>query len=62
MDGYIPWMWGLNGVGSVLGSVFTIVIAISLGFAQALLVGAICYLFVFLIFVKYGVINIMRRQ
>jgi len=61
MDRYIPWMWGLNGVGAVLGSAFTIVIAISLGFAQALLIGAICYLFVFLIFARYGVINIMRR-
>ncbi len=57
MDRYIPWMWGLNGVGSVLGSALTIVIAISLGFAQALLLGAICYLFVFLIFLKYGIIK-----
>jgi len=57
MDRYIPWMWGLNGVGSVLGSSLTIVIAISLGFAQALLLGAICYLFVFLIFLKYGIIK-----
>ena len=57
MDRYIPWMWGLNGVGSVLGSALTIVIAISLGFAQALLLGAICYLFVFLIYLKYGIIK-----
>jgi len=59
MDRYIPWMWGLNGVGSVLGSAATIVIAISLGFAQALLLGAICYLFVFLVFVKHGIIKRM---
>ncbi|HET6478112.1 MAG TPA: hypothetical protein VFF92_03430, partial [Dehalococcoidales bacterium] len=59
MDRYIPWMWGLNGVGSVLGSAFTIVIAISLGFAQALLLGAICYLFVFLVFIKHGIIKRM---
>ncbi len=57
MDKYIPWMWGLNGVGSVLGSALTIVIAISLGFAQALLLGAICYFLVFLIFLKYGIIK-----
>ncbi len=56
-DRYIPWMWGLNGVGSVLGSALTIVIAISLGFAQALLFGAICYILVFLIFLKYGIIK-----
>ncbi|HEY51361.1 MAG TPA: hypothetical protein G4O20_06100 [Dehalococcoidia bacterium] len=62
MDGYIPWMWGLNGVGSVLGSALTIVIAISFGFAQALLLGAICYLLVFLVFIKYGMVNIVSRQ
>jgi len=62
MNKYIPWMWGLNGVGSVLGSAFTIVIAISLGFAQALLVGAICYLLAFFVFMKHGVINIITRQ
>jgi hypothetical protein len=57
MDRYIPWIWGLNGVGSVLGSALTIVIAISSGFAQALLVGAICYLFVCLVFIKHGIIK-----
>jgi len=57
MERYIPWMWGVNGVGSVLGSAFTIVIAISLGFAQALLLGAICYLFVCLVFIKQGIIK-----
>ena len=57
MDKYIPWMWGLNGVGSVLGSACTIVVAISLGFAQALLLGAFCYLFVFLVFIKHGIIK-----
>jgi len=62
LDRYIPWMWGINGVGSVLGSTFTIVLAISLGFAQALLVGAICYLLVFLVFARYGIVNIMSRH
>ena len=57
MERHIPWMWGINGVGSVLGSAFTIVIAISLGFAQALLLGAICYLFVCLVFLKKGIIK-----
>jgi len=57
MERDIPWMWGINGVGSVLGSAFTIVIAISFGFAQALLLGAICYLFVCLVFIKQGIIK-----
>jgi hypothetical protein len=50
MEGHIPWMWGLNGVGSVLGSALTIAVAIGFGFTQALLVGAGCYLIVFLLF------------
>jgi len=54
MERYIPWMWGINGVGSVLGSVVTIAVAIGFGFTQALLVGAGCYLIVFLTFRKRG--------
>ena len=53
MEEYIPWMWGINGIGSVLGSVATIVIAISSGFTGALLIGAGCYLIVFLTFRKH---------
>ena len=53
MENYIPWMWGINGVGSVLGSVTTIVVAISFGFTQALLAGAVCYLIIFLTFRKH---------
>ncbi len=48
MENHIPWMWGINGTSSVLGSVMTIVIAISFGFTEALLVGAGCYFIVFL--------------
>jgi hypothetical protein len=52
MENYIPWMWGINGICSVLGSVMTVVIAISLGFTEALLIGAGCYFIVFLVFRK----------
>ncbi len=52
MKNYIPWMWGINGIGSVLGAVTTIVIAISFGFTEALLIGASCYFLVFLVFRK----------
>jgi len=52
MENHIPWMWGINGICSVLGSVMTIVIAISFGFTEALLVGAGCYFTVFLLFRK----------
>ena len=50
MENYIPWMWGINGISSVLGSAMAIAIAISLGLTEALLVAAGCYFVVFLMF------------
>jgi len=50
MENNIPWMWGINGVGSVFGSALTLVVAISLGFTEALLIGAACYFIIFFIF------------
>jgi hypothetical protein len=50
MENYIPWMWGINGISSVLGSAMAIAIAISFGITQALLVAAGCYFVVFLMF------------
>ncbi len=50
MENHLPWMWGINGTGSVLGSVAAIIIAIEFGYTQALLAGAGCYFVVFLIF------------
>jgi len=52
LEKHIPWMWGINGVSSVLGSVMTIVVAISFGFTEALLVGAGCHFITFLIFLR----------
>jgi hypothetical protein len=40
----IPWAWGVNGAASVMGSVAALVIAISSGFYQALLIGTVLYL------------------
>lgn len=39
-----PFFWGLNGVMSVLGSVGTVVVALTLGFRAAMIIGAACYL------------------
>lgn len=44
IDGVIPWMLGINGISSVLGSALTIVIAIEYGFTVAFAAGAACYL------------------
>lgn len=52
MESEIPWMWGVNGVSSVFGSVLTIVVAISIGFTGALLLSACCYFIIFFIFLK----------
>ena len=52
LENHIPWMWGINGISSVLGSSMTIVVAISLGFTEALLVSTGCYLIIFLMFIK----------
>lgn len=50
MENHIPWMWGINGISSVLGSAMAVVIAISLGLTEALLIAAGCYFVVFLTF------------
>jgi len=47
---HIPWMWGLNGVSSVVGSTMTVILAISLGFAATGFVSACCYLIVYVMF------------
>jgi len=39
----VPWVWGVNGAASVLGSVVATVLAITYGFTWTLLVGLACY-------------------
>src|SRR5262245_32533069 len=39
-----PFFWGLNGIMSVVGSIGTVVIALTLGFRVAMIAGAACYL------------------
>lgn len=40
----IPWAWGINGAASVLGSILTMVIAVNLGFNQALILAIGLYI------------------
>lgn len=40
----VPWMWGINGAMSVLGSVLATAIGILWGFKYAMIVGALAYL------------------
>ena len=44
----VPWMWGINGVFSVLGAVTAVVIAMTVGLSEVLFAGAACYLVVLL--------------
>jgi predicted membrane-bound spermidine synthase len=39
-----PFYWGLNGILSVIGSIGTMIAAVSLGFRAAMLLGSLCYL------------------
>lgn len=42
-SGIIPWIWGINGITSVLGSALATALAIQAGFRVTLLVGLLCY-------------------
>lgn len=48
----IPWMWGVNGVTSVLGSVLAAIGAKLLGFHAVLAGAAVCYLTVALVVMR----------
>lgn len=50
---YLPRMWGINGIGSVLGSVLSIALAISFGFSYAMALGALLYIFISILFFIY---------
>ena len=39
----VPWVWGLNGVFSVLGSALVIVVSMQAGFTAALAGAALLY-------------------
>ena len=52
-ESLIPWMWGINGAASVLGSALAVAIAIKIGFTAAGLTGAGCYLLIGLIYISH---------
>ncbi|MCW4005891.1 MAG: hypothetical protein NWF04_04755 [Candidatus Bathyarchaeota archaeon] len=54
----IPWMWAINGVMSVLGSVLATAIGITAGLSISLIAALTCYLTVFLISLKWQKTNI----
>ena len=48
MEQYIPWMYGINGIMSVLGSVIAVILSMIWGFTPSFFMGLIFYLSVFL--------------
>lgn len=57
----VGWMWGINGVASVLGSVLAVVIAILSGFTAALVLGAAIYFCVGLISRRFETLKMEAR-
>lgn len=55
----VSWMWGLNGVYSLLGSILAIAAAMSFGFSLTLLFGGLSYLLIFVI--GYSKLNMKNR-
>lgn len=49
MEKYIPWMYGVNGIMSVLGSILAVVFSMLVGFTAAFFIGLLFYLAVFFI-------------
>jgi hypothetical protein len=49
LEQYVPKMWGVNGIGSVLGSAIAITLAIRFGFSYSMIIGALLYFFIFII-------------
>jgi hypothetical protein len=50
LEHYVPRMWGVNGIGSVLGSALAIILAISSGFSYSMLLGAVLYFLIVILF------------
>src|SRR3989304_8046234 len=49
MERYIPWMYGINGAMSVLGSVLSVILSMIFGFTPAFFAGLFLYLVVFIL-------------
>lgn len=65
LENLIPWMYAINGVSSVAGSVLSLLVATSFGFQQALLASAACYLLLYFrmrIACKHGSTKLKARN
>ncbi len=53
MEKYIPWMYGVNGAMSVLGSVSAVILSMLFGFTPAFFIGLSFYLIISALLYKY---------
>lgn len=51
----VPWMWGVNGITSVLGSAGAVALSMLFGFTWSLLLGGALYLWIFWRFRSFSV-------
>ena len=45
-----PWLWGINGVMSVMATVISVIVSLKYGISASYWSGAACYLAAFLVF------------
>jgi spermidine synthase len=48
MEQYVPWMYGINGTMSVLGSVLAVIFSMQFGFTPTFIVGLFFYFIIFI--------------
>lgn len=48
----VPWMWGVNGGATVLGSVLAIILAMATNFTTVFVIAAVGYLIALLLFTR----------
>ncbi len=58
----IAWMWAINAVMSVVGSILAVILAILLGFTWALLAGALAYIWIFYKFHSFDIIETKEKM
>jgi MFS family permease len=54
MEKYIPWMYGVNGILTVLGSISAVILSMTFGFNITFLTGLAIYFILFIILIKYS--------
>jgi hypothetical protein len=54
LEKFIPWMYGVNGILTVLGSITAVILSMTLGFNITFLTGMLSYFILFLISYKYS--------